>query len=160
MCVCVWLFERKRRREKRRLDKLVCLFLLGMAKMWVDMAMTCMTLEKDVLIVSHPSPRGHWLVESCKGRTAQKLSICTLPRCWAFPYRVSAVTLTSSTCTQPPTEVQIPPLTFLFSQARATAWCRSYNKGNSILQDENPSFKQVMDESWMPRNCNWFTVTS
>lgn len=25
----------------------------------VDVAMTCMTLEKDVVIVSHPSPRGH-----------------------------------------------------------------------------------------------------
>lgn len=70
-----------------------------------DMVEICMTLEEDVAIVSHPSPRGHRLVQSCKGRTTQKLSICTLPRSKTFPSRVSTVTLISSACTRPVTEV-------------------------------------------------------
>lgn len=60
-----------------------------------DESMTRMTLEKDVVIVSCPSLWGRWLVQSCKGRTAQKLSVCALPRCATFPHRVLSGTLTS-----------------------------------------------------------------
>ena len=59
-----------------------------------DVAMPCMTLEKDVVIVYRPSPSGRWLVRSCRVRTAQKLSICT--HCGAFSHGVSTWTLTSS----------------------------------------------------------------
>lgn len=61
----------------------------------LDVAMTWMTLEKDVVIVSCPSPWGRWLVQSCKSRTAQKLSICKLAHCGTFPHGVSTAALTS-----------------------------------------------------------------
>lgn len=61
----------------------------------VDVVMTCMTLEKDVVIVLRPSPWGRWLVLSCIGGTGQTLSICTLPHCGTFPHGVSTATLTS-----------------------------------------------------------------
>lgn len=110
VCVCVWgtvcVLERKKK-EREKTTRWTCVSVSAwdcknVRARAVDMVMTCMTLEKDVVIVSHPSPWGHWLVQSCKGRTAQKLSICTLPHGETFPYRVSTATLASSTCTHGP----------------------------------------------------------
>lgn len=112
---------------RKKVDKLVCLFLLhsfvcqpcqecaswdliktcwaSVGDWWrewknvrawaADVAMTCMMLEKDVVIVSCPYPWGRWLVRSCEGRTAQKLSVCTLPLCGTFPLWVLTATITS-----------------------------------------------------------------
>lgn len=46
-------------------------------------------------IVFFPSPVGHWLVWSCEGRKAHRLSIFTLPLSGTFPHRVLTTKITS-----------------------------------------------------------------
>lgn len=112
----------------------------------VDVAMTCMTLEGAVVIVSRPSPWGHWLVQSCTGRAAQQLSICTLPHCGTFPHRVS--TLTSFVNVHRGVLGGLNYLNSCFCSPIKTGY-RKYNV--TII-----TIKHFIDQwKWTPRHCHW-----
>lgn len=149
----------------------------------VDVAVTCMTLEKDVVIVSHPSPRGQWLVQSCKSRTTQKFSICTVPHCGTFLNRILTAALTSFVNRDPAhirgvlggsnyLHSHTGFLVFLtIADKESIMWNRSRNLGrhhssrldnwiscNPSLSDQNQSQNHkdfISQWTWLSRNCYW-----
>lgn len=96
----------RKRREEKAPKAYTSLSAWGCKYVRAEATDMTVTPERDVVTVSHPSPWRHRLVQSCKGRAAQNLSICTLPHCGTPLFSVWTVTLTSLTCTQPTMDVQ------------------------------------------------------